>query len=113
MVSTQRMFSIYKNAAALLFPVKWEEPFGLTMIEAMACGTPVIAFNRGSVREIVQDGRTGFMVDDMNEMVRAVKKINSIDRKACRRHVEENFSLQKMVDKYELVYEKILKMRKS
>jgi len=76
------MFSIYKNAAALLFPVKWEEPFGLTMIEAMACGTPVIAFNRGSVREIVQDGRTGFMVDDMNEMVRAVKKINSIVRKS-------------------------------
>ena len=109
MVSTQRMFSIYKNAAALLFPIKWEEPFGLAMIEAMACGTPVIAFNRGSVREIVQDGRTGFIVDDINGMVRAVKKIKSIDRKACRRHVEENFSLQKMVNEYELVYEKILK----
>jgi glycosyltransferase involved in cell wall biosynthesis len=109
MVSTQSMFSIYKNAAAFLFPIKWEEPFGLAMIEAMACGTPVIAFNRGSVREIVQDGRTGFIVDDINGMVRAVKKIESIDRKACRRHVEENFSLQKMVDKYELVYEKILK----
>ena len=110
MVSTRRMFSIYKNASALLFPIKWEEPFGLTMIEAMACGTPVIAFNRGSVKEIVQDGRTGFIVDDLNGMIRAIKKINSIDRRECRRHVEENFSLQKMVDKYELVYEKILKI---
>ena len=82
------------------------------MIEAMACGTPVIAFNRGSVREIVKDGRTGFIVDDLNGMIEAVKKIKSIDRKECRRHVEENFSLQKMVDKYELVYEKILKSEK-
>jgi len=109
MVSTQRMFSIYKNATALLFPIKWEEPFGLAMIEAMACGTPVIAFNRGSVKEIVQNGRTGFIVDDMNGMIKAVKKINSIDRRECRRYVEEEFSFQKMVDKYELVYKKILK----
>ncbi|HMB44513.1 MAG TPA: glycosyltransferase family 4 protein [Candidatus Methanoperedens sp.] len=108
MVSTRRMFSIYKNAAALLFPIKWEEPFGLTMIEAMACGTPVIAFNRGSVKEIVVDGRTGFIVDDLNGMIRSIKKINSIDRMECRRHVEENFSMKKMVDKYEKVYEKIL-----
>lgn len=109
MVSTRRMLNIYKNAAALLFPIKWEESFGMTMIEAMACGTPVIAFNRGSVREIIKDGRTGFIVDDLEGMAEAVKKISSIDRKECRRHVEENFSLQKMVDKYELVYEKILK----
>jgi glycosyltransferase involved in cell wall biosynthesis len=108
MVSIRRMLGIYKNAAALLFPIKWEEPFGLTMIEAMACGTPVIAFNRGSVKEIVVDGRTGFIVDDLNGMIRAIKKINSIDRMECRRHVEENFSLKKMADKYEKVYEKIL-----
>jgi glycosyltransferase involved in cell wall biosynthesis len=111
MVSTQRMFSIFKNAAALLLPIKWEEPFGMTMIEAMACGTPVIAFNRGSVKEVIRDGRTGFIVDDLDGMVEAVKKIKSIDREECRRHVEENFSLQKMADKYELVYEKILEQR--
>jgi len=104
---------LYKSAVALLFPIKLEESFGLVMIEAMACGTPVIAFNRGSVKEIVKDGRTGFIVDDINGMVEAVKKIKSIDREACRRHVEENFSLQKMVDKYELVYKKILKQEKK
>ncbi len=108
MVPMHRLLGLYKNAAALLFPIKWEEPFGLVMIEAMACGTPVIAFNRGSVKEVIKNGETGFIVNNLNEMVHAVKKINTIDRKACRRHVEDNFSLKKMVDKYEKVYEKIL-----
>lgn len=113
------------NAKALLFPVKWEEPFGMVMIEAMACGTPVIAYNRGSVSEIVRDGVTGFIVDPDNEdrpgkgtwvikkqgvegLVEAVKRIGEIDRKMCRKHVEENFTVEKMVEGYEAVYRKVL-----
>ena len=72
------------NAYAYIFPIDWPEPFGLTMIEAMACGTPTIAFNRGSVPEVMQEGLTGFIVDNMDEAVAAVEKIASIERTACR-----------------------------
>ncbi|MBU1167816.1 glycosyltransferase family 4 protein [Patescibacteria group bacterium] len=97
------------SAKALLFPIKWEEPFGLVMVEAMASGTPVIAYDRGSVREIVKDGKTGFVVKNKQEMIRAVKKIDEIDRAECRRHVEKNFLSSKMAAGYEAVYQKILK----
>lgn len=116
------------NAKTLLFPIHWEEPFGLVMIEAMACGTPVIAYNRGSVPEIVRDGVTGFIIDPDGEdrpgkgswvikkqgiegLVEAVKRIGEIDRAACRKHVEENFSVEKMVEGYEKVYQKIVNER--
>jgi len=91
----------YRNAMAFLNPLQWEEPFGLTMIESMACGTPVIALRRGSVPEIIVDGKTGFIVNTLNEMVAAIKKINQINRKDCRAHVEENFTIKHMVDRYE------------
>lgn len=94
----------YRQAKALLFPILWEEPFGLVMTEAMACGTPVIAFNRGSVSEVVADGKTGFVVNSVNEMADAIKKIDSIDRQECRRHVEQNFSVEKMVENYEKTF---------
>ena len=94
----------YGGAKALLVPILWEEPFGLTMIEAMACGTPVIAFRRGSVPEIVVDGVTGFIVDTVEEMAEAMKKIDQIDRKACREHVEKNFTVEKMIEAYERVF---------
>ncbi|MFH0750145.1 MAG: glycosyltransferase [Candidatus Gottesmanbacteria bacterium] len=111
---------------AFLFPLKWEEPFGLVMIEAMACGTPVIAYNRGSVPEVVKDGVTGFIIDQDDEdrpgkgswvikkqgiegLVEAVKRIGEIDRLACRKHVEEHFTVEKMVTGYEAVYKQILK----
>lgn len=97
---------LYKNAKALLFPVLWEEPFGLVMIEAMACGTPVVAFGRGAVPEVVVDGKTGFIVDTEGEMVDAVGKINVIDRAACRGHVEDNFTNEKMVDSLEAALRK-------
>ncbi|OGG35606.1 hypothetical protein A2363_05030 [Candidatus Gottesmanbacteria bacterium RIFOXYB1_FULL_47_11] len=100
-----------KKARALLFPIHWEEPFGMVMIEAMACGTPVIAYNRGSVPEIIRDGVTGFVVDEkegVDGLVKAIKRIGEIDRAACRRHVEENFTVEKMVEGYEKVYQKIL-----
>jgi glycosyltransferase involved in cell wall biosynthesis len=101
------------GAKALLFPIRWEEPFGLVMIEAMACGTPIIAFNRGSVSEIVKHGETGFIVNDEKEMLKAVKRIDMIDRRKCREHVEKYFTIEKMVDKYEKVYEKIINRNKT
>jgi len=99
---------LLKNAAALLVPIQWEEPFGLYMIEAMACGTPVIAFDRGAVREIVVDGRTGFICKNISEMTEAVKRIGEIDRGDCRKHIEKNFTVQRMVDGYERVFKKLV-----
>ncbi len=108
-VERAKLADYYKRAKALLFPIQWEEPFGLTMVEAMACGAPVLAFHRGSVPEVVVDGRTGFVVDTVEEMASAVKKIDQIDRKACRRHVQRNFSTEKMVESYETTFENIIK----
>ena len=87
--------AVLRDAAALLFPVRWEEPFGLVLIEAMASGTPVIAFNRGAVPDIVVDGVTGFVVDDFEQMCAAVGRIDEIDRAACRHHVAERFSIER------------------
>ncbi len=100
------LLKFYSRAKALLCPIKWEEPFGLVMIEAMACGTPVIAFNRGAVPELIEHGKTGFIVKNTSEMVQAMKKIDQIKRKDCRTHVEENFSVEKMVNEYEKLYVK-------
>ena len=103
--------SFFGRAKALLYPIEWEEPFGLLMSEAMACGTPVIAFKKGSVPEIVKNNKTGFVVNTISEMVKAIKKIDQIDRRECRKHVEENFTVQKMADGYEDAYKKILKIK--
>ncbi len=109
--------SLLGGAKALLFPIQWEEPFGLVMIEAMACGTPVIAFNLGAVSEIVVDGKTGFIIapGDQNAMAEAIKKINNMPedeyrqmRQNCRKHIEDNFTIEKMVNNYEQVYKEIL-----
>jgi len=103
---------LLRGAKALLFPIRWEEPFGLVMAEAMACGTPVIAFKRGSVPEIVKHGKTGFVVEDEKGLIEAIKNIDEIDRAECRRHVEKYFTIEKMVDSYERVYEKIINAKK-
>lgn len=95
------------NAAALLFPIAWPEPFGLVMIEAMACGTPVIAFPQGAVPEIVKDGVSGFLVSNVEAAVRAVKRIPSISRHTCRAYFEERFSARRMCEAYLQVYEKV------
>jgi glycosyltransferase involved in cell wall biosynthesis len=104
------LYRYYQKAKATLVPIQWEEPFGLVLAESMACGTPVIAFERGAVPEIVIDGKTGFIIKDNNlkAMADAVKKIDKIKRIDCRRHVEQNFSLQRMIDHYEEVFLKIL-----
>ena len=96
------------KACALLFPVCWPEPFGLVMIEAMACGTPVIALDCGSVREVVAHQETGFVCDSWEEMACAVGRIAEIDRQACRQHVEARFSARAMAQGYEQVYRTLL-----
>lgn len=99
---------LFQNAKAFLMPIQWEEPFGLTMAEALACGTPVIAMNRGSVPEIIEDGKTGYIVSSVDEMVKAVKKIDTIDPKVCRNSAEKRFSIGAMVDAYEKAFIKLL-----
>src|SRR3989344_5661630 len=94
---------LYQGAQALLFPILWEEPFGLVMIEAMACGTPVVAYGRGAVPEVVVEGKTGFIVDNEAQMIEAVKKIGSIDRATCRKHVEGQFTNQHMIEHLDTV----------
>lgn len=101
MIDKKQLTKYYQKAAALLVPIHWEEPFGLTMAEAMACGTPVIAFRRGSVPEVINDGKTGFIVDNTADMIEAIDKISKINRYDCRRHVEERFTVDIMVDNYE------------
>ncbi|MGY4622428.1 glycosyltransferase family 4 protein [Bradyrhizobium sp. USDA 4486] len=99
------------NAAALLFPIDWPEPFGLVMIEAMACGTPVLAFCRGSVTEVVEDGITGRIVKSIEEAVQAMPSLLALDRKAVRARFEERFSATRMAAEYVKLYQKLLRMR--
>jgi glycosyltransferase involved in cell wall biosynthesis len=96
------------NAHALLFPIDWPEPFGLVMIEAMACGTPVVAFRRGSVPEVMVDGVTGFVVEDTDEAVEAVGRVASLSRRACRRSFEERFDAVRMARDYTEVYRRLV-----
>lgn len=118
----------YQTSRALLFPIQWEEPFGLVMIEAMSCGTPVIAYNRGSVSDVVRDGVTGFIIEDVDNhhisttnnipwkikkrgqagFMEAIKRLGEIDRAACRKHVETHFTLTHMIDRYERLYKHII-----
>lgn len=96
------------NAFALLFPIDWEEPFGLVMIESMACGTPVVAYRRGSVPEIMTDGVTGFVVDDIPHAVDAVRATAGIGRAACRRAFVERFGVARMAGDYLAVYRRLV-----
>ena len=100
----------FQKAKAFLFPIQWEEPFGLTMIEAMSCGTPVIALRRGSVPEVIEHKKTGFIVDSVAEMIEAVKQVGKIKPVNCRKHVEAKFSSTVMVEAYEKAYQTALDM---
>jgi glycosyltransferase involved in cell wall biosynthesis len=93
------------GAAALLFPIDWPEPFGLVMIEAMACGTPVVAFRSGSVPEVIDHGVTGFIVEDEDEAVAAIKRLAELDRRTVRARFEERFSAKRMAQDYVRNYE--------
>jgi len=116
-VSQKELLRLYQNAICTLYPIEWEEPFGLIMVESMACGTPVIVFDRGSAREIVKDKKTGFVVPffdkrknkNLKGFIEAVKRVKEIKRKDCREWVEKNFSIERMVKNYEKIYYEILK----
>ncbi len=95
------------NAAALLFPINWPEPFGIVMIEAMACGVPVIAFRRGSVPEVIEDGVNGFMVRNVAGAVAALKSLDELDRAVCRQRFEERFTASRMAADYMKIYTRI------
>jgi glycosyltransferase involved in cell wall biosynthesis len=95
------------NARAVLFPIDWDEPFGLVMIEAMACGTPVVAFRRGSVPEVMADGVTGFVVDGVDEAARAIGRVGDLSRRACRRTFEERFDAARMSHDYLQAYRQL------
>lgn len=103
-LSQEEIAALYQRARAVLFPIHWEEPFGLVVIEANACGTPVIAFKRGAVAELVQNGVNGFVVNTEAEFMEAVKKVDTIDRKKCREAVETRFNRETMVGNYEKIY---------
>jgi glycosyltransferase involved in cell wall biosynthesis len=100
------------GARALLFPVDWPEPFGLVLIEAMACGTPIVAWRHGSVPEVVDHGTTGFIVDNMDEAIAAVRQIDRLDRKDIRRRFEARFSVERMAREYLQVYESLVEREK-
>ncbi|MFL6790096.1 MAG: glycosyltransferase family 4 protein [Bradyrhizobium sp.] len=101
------------GAAALLFPIDWPEPFGLVMIEAMACGTPVIAFRSGSVPEVVDDGITGFVVEDETEAVEAIGRLGELDRRRVRSHFEQRFTSERMAKEYLRNYETLLDTKRA
>ena len=96
------------NAAAVLFPIDWPEPFGLIMIEALACGTPVIAWPHGSVPEVLEDGVSGYLCTEIDEAVRAVERIGELDRRRCRAEFEHRFTAERMARDYAAVYERFL-----
>jgi glycosyltransferase involved in cell wall biosynthesis len=112
-LQNDRKAAFLGNARALLFPIDWPEPFGLVMIEAMACGTPIIARPCGSVPELIEDGHTGFIGDTVDELVEAVKRIDTIDRAECRREVQWRFSVSRMVDDYEVLYRRAVSVRQA
>ncbi|MBU4304991.1 MAG: glycosyltransferase family 4 protein [Candidatus Omnitrophica bacterium] len=101
----------YRYALATLFPIQWGEPFGLVLIESMGCGTPVVAFRKGSVPEIVIHGKTGFVADSIEDMAEAVRAVHLIDRSNCRKHVKDNFSIASMAGKYSRLYQRIIDER--
>jgi glycosyltransferase involved in cell wall biosynthesis len=104
---------LMSRAMCFLHPITWREPFGLTLIEAMACGCPVIAFGLGSIPELIVNGRTGFVVSTVVEMIDAVGRIAQIDRHRCRQHALRNFNAKKMTDGYEAIYRHILSQDKK
>jgi glycosyltransferase involved in cell wall biosynthesis len=107
-ISDQEKNEFLGNAYALLFPIDWPEPFGLVMIESMACGTPVIAYDCGSVPEVMEDGVTGFIVRDLEDAVKGVNEIRNLSRSRCREVFERRFAADRMASDYVDVYHRLL-----
>ncbi len=112
-IDDSRKAAFLGNARALLFPIDWPEPFGLVMIEAMACGTPVIAFRAGSVPEVVEEGVSGFVVDDEAQAVAAIDRLAELDRAAVRRAFERRFTVERMGDDYLALYRSLAGVRRD
>jgi len=108
-VGADRRNALLGNARLLLHPISFSEPFGLSIVEAMACGTPVVAFNKGSMPELISDGTTGFLVENKEEAIEKIKMIDTISRQDCREHVERHFSKEIMARRYMDVYRQILR----
>ena len=106
-ISDDEKSAFLGQASALLFPIDWPEPFGLVMIEAMACGTPVVAFRRGSVPEVIDHGVTGFVVDGEAEAVQAIRDLRELDRHQVRRRFEQRFTVKQMARQYSHYYERL------
>ncbi|MDQ3462290.1 MAG: glycosyltransferase, partial [Actinomycetota bacterium] len=107
-VGGDKKLKLLGDARALLNPIRWVEPFGLVMIEALACGTPVVTFPQGAAPEIVDHGITGFLCEDRNDMVKAVDRVDELDREACRTAVEQRFSYDRMVAEHLALFEELL-----
>lgn len=99
---------LMSRAHCFLHPITWQEPFGLTLIEAMACGCPVVAFNKGSIPEVILDGKTGYVVGDVDEMIEAIEEVEAIDREFCREYALQHFNAERMAQGYEKIYHQLL-----
>lgn len=106
-VDEEERNKLMSKALCMLHPVMWPEPFGLTLIESMACGAPVVAFNKGSIPEVVDSGKTGFVVENLSQMIKVVKNIKTIKRADCRKYALDTFSAKRMADSYEQIYKKV------
>ncbi|MDO8498315.1 MAG: glycosyltransferase family 4 protein [bacterium] len=106
-VNHDQKVALYTHAKALLFPIRWNEAFGLVMPESLACGTPVIAFSNGAIPEVIADSETGFVVDDFEEFLKRIKQVNQISRKKCREVAEKRFDTKVMVQNYINLFEKV------
>jgi glycosyltransferase involved in cell wall biosynthesis len=111
-LNLEEKVELLSNAKATLFPIEWDEPFGLVMIESMLCGTPVIAFSKGSVNELIEEGITGFIVNNLDEMIGLIKseKLNNFDRKRCVERARVRFNSNKFIDEHEKYYEEVSKI---
>ncbi len=107
-INQDQKVEFLKNAKAILMPIQWEEPFGLVAIEALACGTPVIAWSRGALPEIIEDGVSGFLVNSVDEMTQKISQIDTISRINCRKRYEQLFTAEVMVNNYEKLYHDII-----
>jgi glycosyltransferase involved in cell wall biosynthesis len=112
-INDQEKSKFLREASGLLFPIDWPEPFGLVMIEAMACGTPVLAFNRGSAAEIIEPGITGILVDTVEEANRSMSGLLSLDRRLVRKRFEERFSASRMAGDYTKLYHRLIRSSKA
>jgi glycosyltransferase involved in cell wall biosynthesis len=107
-VNADEKFELLGRARALVNPIRWAEPFGLVMIEALACGTPVVSFAEGSAPEIVQHGVTGFLGEDVHELAACMRRIDEIDRSTCRLAAEVSYSTERMIEQHIALFERLL-----